>query len=458
MSLPAWSANAQDQAICPVAVIECCQTLQAPAVPRPAPPKFGVHIWPNSELLSPNHLNLLQALHPAHLRVAIGASWRHRHELGPSMTDADLDRYVESAYGADPSIQQTLHVLQTATQRTGAELSLIVWEPPPMPGESGRDKWRVLASRNVALAARFHVANLRYLIEKGVPIGSVELSNEPDGSWNIGIAPVDYLAMVEQIRAEAARRQVNLPRVIGPGVSTAAGSLKYLAEPGMGPAIEKAVDALSLHMWDDKANRDHLAALNSFLRSLPTSKLSRDIWVSEFGLARPYLDHVEPEMNTGNRVPNSIAMTQAYAVLVARDLLRTYGEGVGTVMYWEFQDQKWGRGLLGLLSTDGTPKPVYREIQKVAEQIALINPLVIQLDTTGHAAILIGAHSQYLFAWNTQDQPVALKFLNARYRLGPANATISHFSAEGSCRDKGGETLIYMQPQSLVGIPLHTVR
>jgi hypothetical protein len=458
IGLPIGSATAQDQAICPATTLECCQTLQVPASPQPAPPGFGVHIWPSTQLLSPNDLSLLRALHPTHLRVSVGVNWRRTAGLLPSMSDADLDRYVQSAYEAVPSIQESLHVLQTIKQRTNADLDLIVWEPPRLPGESDSSQWRSLATVNVTLAARFHVANLKYLAERGVPIGTVELSNEPDGTWNIKIAPTDYRAMVEKIRTEATRRQVTLPRILGPGVSTGGDSLKYLAAPGMGSAIGKAVDILSLHMWDDKANRDHLSALHHFLESLSALKISREVWVSELGLAKPFLERNDAEMNAGNRVPNNIAMTQAYAVLTARDLLRTYGEGVGTVIYWEFRDQSWGRGLVGLLSIDGTPKPVYREIQRVAEQIALTSPIAILQDTTGHAAILVGAHSQYLFAWNTQDRPVALKFLNPHYRLESAKATISQFSFAGSCGDKDGDTLIDMPPQSLVGVPLHAAR
>ena len=102
---------------------------------------------------------------------------------------------------------------------------------------------------------------------------------------------------------------------------------------------------------------------------------------------------------------------------------------------------------------------MYREVQKVAEKIASIKPSAIRLDPTGHAAVLIGADRQYLFAWNLEDRVVALKFLNSHYRPASAQQTLSE-SAVGAptCRDQNGDPLITMPPQSLVGIPLDPVQ
>lgn len=419
----------------------------APAAPDPASPSFGVHIWPGGLLHSPPAVDRLAALHPAHLRFSLGPSWRQQPPLDPGMDDAALDRYVAAGYAGSPGLAETIAFLRDLHARTGAGFDLIVWEPPRI-GEPADIRWRTLQPQAVSIVARFHVANLRFLDRLALPIEAVELSNEPDGTWAIGITPAEYVDMVAAIRHEAARRKVALPAILGPGVSTATASRDYFADPAIAARMAAEVNILSLHTWDDKLRRDHAAAVDDFLHALPALRHWPQVWVTEFGMAQPFPDAADPRLDPEKRVADSIALTETYAVIVARDLLRLYGEGIGAVIYWEFQDQSWGDGLLGLLDVGGTPKPVYDALRRVAEQIALRKPRAVALSADGRSAVLVGGAGRYLFIWNTDAQAFD-------YAL-PQDAHLSLQSGEAAdlCREPDGQAGVRVPPFSLVGLAL----
>jgi hypothetical protein len=446
-------ARSQDLGCAPV--LQCCTGTLRQASPHPDPPSFGMHIWPTRILQSSDVAQKLLDLHPAHLRFSVGPNWAKEPAISSDMEDAGLDAYVAAAYDRVPNIGDTIQRLLDIRRRSGAGFDLIVWAPPPIGTEPLRQRWRTLAHQDVQTAARFHLANLRYLKRRGLPIEAVELSNEPDGNWNIRISPADYAQILSELRREASAQHFDLPLILGPGVSTATNSRQYLASERTASDIAKSVDVISLHTWDDKLGLDHYRSLDEFLRSIDPLSPRRSVWITEFGLTRPFPGNTSPAADTSKRAPNSVAMTQLYGVLSARDLLRAYATGVGPVIYWEFQDQSWEDSLHGLLNVDGSPKPVYHVIRQVTDQIAALRPSSIELDKDQTSAVLHGHGQSYLFAWNTTEKPFYLLPPPGNAPAGPMPSLAATPSDHGTpCQPLDGAHALFVPPESLAGIPL----
>jgi Glycosyl hydrolase catalytic core len=436
-------------------VLQCCKDALPQASPHPDSPSFGLQIWPAGLLQSPDVVQKLLALHPARLRFSVGPSWGKEPALNLDETDASLDAYVAAAYDRVPNIGDTIQRLLDIKTRSGAGFDLVVWTPPLIGNEPPGQRWRSLAHHDIQTVARFQLANLRHLKRLGLPIEAVELFNEPDGNWAIRISPADYAQILSELRREASAQHFGLPLILGPGVSTATNSREYLGSGRAASDIARSVDVISLHTWDDKMGLDHYRSLDAFLRAIDPLSPRRSVWITEFGLTRPFPGNTSPAADTSKRAPNSVAMTQLYGVLSARDLLRAYATGVGPVIYWEFQDQSWEDSLHGLLNVDGSPKPVYHVIRQVTDQIAALRPNSIELDKEQTSAVLHGQRQSYLFAWNTTEKPFYLL-------LPPGNAAVESMPSpavapsghDTPCQSLDGAHALFVPSESLAGIPL----
>jgi hypothetical protein len=360
--------------LCDAEPVPCCRVWRSENQLKEAMPSFGLQIWPTGFTGSPMAMERLAALKPRTLRFALGPNWRRQDALRADITDAEIDRFVSAGFDARNATGEFETILE-AQRRTGAKLHLVIWEPPPLPGESTDTRTRRLQSANVPLAARFLVSLLDKVAARGLSLDAVEIANEPDGDWNIAIAPVTYLALVRAVRAEAARRGIALPKIAGPGTSTIRALRAYLRQPAIAQAIIDSVDILSVHAWDNANTDDRFSELDGLQDDLKRLQRRPELVVTEYGLARPDPTDNSDRMNVKRRAPDSIADTPFYASLVIRDLLRLYAGGAGAVMMWEFQDQDWGSASFGLLNEKGERRPIYDMTKALAERLAAEQPL-----------------------------------------------------------------------------------
>lgn len=442
------SAEAAAQmAACDINAAPCCGPLANPsaaAQPAAAAPAFGVQIWPAGLAKTPQAMERLIALGPRHLRFALGPNWARQPAIDPAMTDAELDAFISRGFASSP-LAAEIEVLRALKSRTGATLHLVIWAPPPLPSEAAARApggGRTMRREDIAIAARFDVALLKHLAERGVAIDAVELSNEPDADWNIRIAPPDYLALIEAARAEAKRRGVALPQIYGPGASSVAGTRAFLAEPRTARAILDAVDTLSIHGWDNPARRDRLLEFESLLDDLRRLDRKPAIALTEYGLARPDPADASDRMNVKKRAADHVANTLPYGIQTARDMLRFYGAGVGAIIHWEFQDQNWGHSSFGLLDARGDERPIYGVLGALSHQLAARRPQSIAPAGADDLFVFKYPEGESLWSANAQPQARTIIFTgNAR----PQRPT---------CRDSNGHPGLTIQPWSLTATPI----
>ncbi len=442
-------AASQAQEACHIDAIPCCGWPKTERAARSVPPSLGTQVWPSSLAQDPTTVEKLIALKPRHLRFSLGPNWRLRPPLRPEMSDAELDAAIAAGFASVAGADRQAAIMRELSARTGAALMLIVWEPPPLPGEPDftapkARSWRVLAPQNVRLAARFHVALLRAVATAGVALADVELANEPDGSWNMRIAPADYLALLRAVREEAARRHVALPRIFGPGASRVVETHPYFRDAAIGTGILDAVDVVSLHGWDDAAGKDRAAELETLLARFAALRRKPEIAVTEFGVGQPILTDKSERMDARNRGEDNVAFTPAYAGYSLRDLMRLYGGRAGIVIQWEFQDQAWGKGSLGLLDLKGGEKPVYRALRLLAERLDAETHDAIEASPDGRLALLRRAGRDSLIVANPTREPLDIVLRDRK--PGPATGILA-------CSAAGGAGLRF-PAESVTAIPL----
>lgn len=441
------AAAPSEEAACSAQALRCCE-LPAGAVTTQAPIRFGAQVWPSRLAQSPASVERLLALSPGDLRFSLGPNWRRQARLRLEMTDEEIDALVAEGFATTQELESHIAVMKRMAA-AGARLHLIVWEPPPMPGEpdfnaAGAPRWRVLSSAHVQLAARFQVAHLRHIASLGLPLHAMELSNEPDGSWNIKIAPSDYVALIAAVRSEAARRKVALPLIYGPGASRASTTRPFLADPDKARELLRLVDVFSLHTWDDAIGKDRITEIEGVLADLARLEPPRPIAVTEYGLARIDPARTEPELNARNRLPDSVADTPAYRGASLAAFLQLFRGRVSEVIYWEFEDQSWGKGLFGLLDAKASPKPIYDTYRQLTRGIAELAPSEIGVAPDGRLAVLSGSGGRRAFVVNPGSAPIDVVLPAGRVPV----------AYQSSCRAAPGHIGVQLPPGGTLSIEL----
>jgi hypothetical protein len=407
-----WPAAAYAEESCDAAVVTCCDLPTKSFPARETPIGLGYQIWPSSLAARPDAAAALSALKPRYLRFGLGPNWRRQPPLSPGLSDVELDAHVARGHASVASDPAAYAFLRNIHAETGAALIQIIWEPPPLPGDpdfqaAGVPAWRKLDAANIELMARFIVAELRFVAEAGVRLEGVEMINEPDGAWNLKVQPADYVALARAVRREAKRRGLALPLIYGPGSSTVGGLLTYLSDPKIGAAMVDSVDLLSVHGWDDAKGADRIAELDRLYAALARLKRRPTLAFTEFGVGRPVLSDASERMNSRKRAEDSVTQTPAFGAATIRELARLYGHGVGPVVYWEYQDQPWGHGLIGLIDAKGRKKPVYDAVARFVAAMDVEKIDHVDASADGRLAILHGrAGHDLLVAANADASPL----------------------------------------------------
>lgn len=351
---------------CPAEVVKCCEVSpgSAPKASSAQLLHLGLQIWPEDVVEASDRLRELQ---PAAVRYSGGPSWRRAPRLDHDADYGVVQRYVTDAFDRERErFQKQAASLDRFFQASGAEAHFAIWEPPMTNGEPETPSKRTLPEAALKVTAMFYVAVLDELRRRGYPMQVVELSNEPDGDWNIRIPPSRYLALVAEVRRQAAVHGVSLPQIAGPAVSSIAALRAYLADPQIGQGLVHAVDTVSVHAWDDRSNRNTLEEARSARLQLDRLGYRKPVAVTEFAIT--FLDPADRQRGTGAqlRTPDVISNTPAYMARTMALALDLAAAGYGPIVYWEFRDLPWGKSSYGLYDQRGGRRPLLEAWQRLS--------------------------------------------------------------------------------------------
>lgn len=360
---------------CPAKVVTCCDVASVASSAPDQRLQMGLQIWlENAGVVATR----LRDLRPAAVRYSGGPNWRHKAILDSKADYAAVRRYVVETIEKEPElVRKQVASLKEIFDGLGAEAHFVIWEPPPINAEpantaqaQARGK-RELPETAVTVTAMFYVALLDELRRRGYPIDVVELSNEPDGGWNIHIPPPRYLKLVAETRRQAKAHGVTLPRIAGPGVSQIAALRSYLADPALAKGLIDGVDVISVHAWDDRMKRDTIEEARNVRRLLDGFGYHKTILVSEFAIT--FLEPTDRGRGVGAnaRAPDTISNQPGYAAKTLALTLELAANGYGPLLYWELFDTRWGKASYGLYNERGEPRPAleaWRDLSRASRQ------------------------------------------------------------------------------------------
>ena len=409
--LPGVSALAEPPA-CPAEVVKCCDVSRVAASPVEHRLQLGLQIWVEGNM--DTTIGRLQEIQPAALRYSTGPNWRRTPPIDDRASYEEVRRYVSAAFQqAGKRSEEHVASLKRIFSGSNTEAHFIIWEPPVTLAESRGKKAtpdkRSLSESAITVTAMFYVALLAELQQRGYPVDVVELSNEPDGDWNIRITPARYVKLVAETRRQAALHGVKLPRIAGPGVGRIASLGAYLADPQIAKALVRDIDHISVHAWDDRTNLDTLKEARNARQKLDRLGYQKPILVSE--LALTFLNPTDRDRGVGAnlRAADAVSNQPAYAAKTLALTLGLAAAGYGPLMYWELNDQQWGKASYGLYSQRGDQRPIldaWRELSRLVRQTGRVD--VVPLESNTIFGLTREGRITAIVAVNSSPKPVGL--------------------------------------------------
>ena len=413
-------ALAQATRACPVDPTPCC-AFEPGGVAAHAPIRMGVNIWTHD---LPGGIGDIVSIHPKALRFAIGPWWKTEEHL-PLNADYDAARaYVDRAFAKREAYYRgEIASIRDLRQRTGAELHLVIWEPPLTEAEDlaeyKKTKTRKLDRSAAQATARFYAAFLASLSQRGLDVDIVELSNEPDGNWNIGIDPDLYLDLVAATRKEAQEHDVRLPAIAGPGVAVLTSLARYLGPPARSGRLFSLVDHISVHAWDDRIERDIVGEALTAKKLLTERGWKGRVIASEVSVTFPKPDDRAKKTGADQSGPEAASNRPDYGAALLDVALGVGASGFDTVLLWQFRDIAQIALSYGLTNKAGARRPAYEPWLKMNEAIAGGDVLSVRHDARNSAYEIRTSTGRSIVFLNRSSKPVAYSLDRNAPRINP---------------------------------------
>jgi hypothetical protein len=298
-----------------------------------------------------------------------------------ALLEAIRASYLASPRAGDPAPIITLKSFVGSLKRLDVEAIAINWNAPQ---ELRRDRAlpggkvsKQLDPGKVPAFARYISAEIRVLgeLDRALLPRYVEVVNEPDGNWNTQITPEGYAQLVADLQGLFREQGLSGVGILGPGTATMRAGVPYI-EKGMsvaGRQTYSGLSGISVHAWDSRSGGvDGVAGIPTGLVRI-SRELGLPVFVTEYN--EDSSKWSPPAFACGPRTPVSARCTGTtgydavgYGVAVVAQALKLISDGASALVFWEAQDQSWGRSY-GALRADGRRKPS-------ADALTTILPLI----------------------------------------------------------------------------------
>jgi hypothetical protein len=317
---------------------------------------LGVEIWPGSDHVAERDA-LMAALHVRFVRVPLAWRLPDRDLTGDTSVRALLARIQADG---DPRATAAFRRFGAEMTAQGIAIHGIYWGMP--------DAWsKRLGTRNghpVQNAEISHLqdyanwiaAQLLAARDVGIRPAAIEITNEPDGTWNDYLFPADYDALLVRVRRTMNENGLQGVAIEGPGTSKVYQAAPYI-EALLASGHIRLLGAVSVHDYDTIRLPEPAG-----LAGLPPALLARiaplPLYVTEFSTIAPRWNRPPYDAGPGRRGGRNAATgSDAFGVAVAAEALRLVSDGASAIFHWQLEDQRWEQASNGLLDLEGRRRP-----------------------------------------------------------------------------------------------------
>ena len=257
-----------------------------------------------------------------------------------------------------PALRRNLAEFKAMVDAQHLRVHLIVWHMPEAWEDVKQKKAASHKESHIARADRIPdyvnlvTAQLLFLRRAGLAIEAIELTNEPQGAWDLKYEPGDYADLVLQARRAMDAAGLQAIRIDGPGTGLRnfEAFLKGLQKRG----ALGALGFITAHAYQSpqKLADDATPGVAEFLGKGRFGP----IVITEFGVKKHNGDDEEAADDLDVDSP-------AYALAASAEALQLLARGASSVIYWQLEDSARSKKLHGLISEDGRRRPVAAAVQ-----------------------------------------------------------------------------------------------
>jgi hypothetical protein len=317
---------------------------------------FGVQIWG----LPQNFDDLIDLLKELRIRqVRIGS---FPTPAQAALTDDSSVQSLVQAIRSAATSSQISRWSSLGQQLRGMNINvhLVIWQAPlpwrrdkPWTDAQGHAQVGHFADpAHTGSYAAYVCAQIIFARSLGLLVGTVELGNEPNGSWGTRWEPRDYAQLVtvsRQLLNEAGLSHVGIE---GPGTSTERDAGPYLSALKETGAF-KSMAAISVHDWDTRSSSDPVGLTPQFQAEAQSVSRALPVHVTEVNDEAARWK-IAAKVGTGRM--RFATDSRTFALALTQEVLKGIGDGATESIIWEAEDLKWEKAYLGLLDKNGTPR------------------------------------------------------------------------------------------------------
>ncbi len=317
---------------------------------------IGTQVWANTRHPAQS-VELLRDINARFVRVSLVPEIPEG-QLSTNMSVEQLSALIDRA--DSPQQRQNFSQLNDRLKQLGIQPVVIVWRMPKpwmsvRQKKSGPRKEAGLADpARIQDYANYVVAQQLYLQRMGFRPAALELTNEPQGTWDTQYKPADYADLVLKARATLDRYGLNNLRIAGPGTGIRNFDDFYAALRANGAARNLGYISAHVYQTAKQLTDPSTRGVESFLGRGKAGP----IMITEFGVKK-HFDDPDSDVDDNDLDVDS----NAYALATVAGGLRLLGLGASAAIYWQLEDFSWSKKLHGLMSDTGQRRPVASAMQ-----------------------------------------------------------------------------------------------